>query len=221
MKTVLCYGDSNTWGAVPMASWDDRRRYAPAERWTGVMQAALGPDWQVIAEGLPGRTSAIEDPVEGAHLSGLTHFRPCLESHRPIDLIVLMLGTNDFKRRLGLEAEDVAIGIGRLFEELRVLGRFGDKRPPVVLISPPPIEAVGIFETMYAGAGAKSKQLAPLLKSLAAANGALFLDAGQIIASSPIDGIHLGAAAHAALGSAAARAAAQAMALFVSQPTAD
>jgi lysophospholipase L1-like esterase len=213
MKTVLCYGDSNTWGAVPMASWDDRRRYAPAERWTGVMQAELGLDWQVIAEGLPGRTSAIEDPVEGAHLSGLAHFRPCLESHRPIDLLVLMLGTNDFKRRLNLEAEDVAIGIGRLFEELRVLDRFGDQRPPVVLISPPPIEVVGIFVTMYAGAGAKSRALAPWLQTLAAANGALFLDAGEIIASSPIDGIHLDAAAHAVLGRAAAGVVAQAMAV--------
>jgi lysophospholipase L1-like esterase len=213
MKTVLCYGDSNTWGAVPMANWEDRRLYAPAERWTGVMQAELGLDWQVIAEGLPGRTSAIEDPVEGAHLSGLAHFRPCLESHRPIDLLVLMLGTNDFKRRLNLEAEDVAIGIGRLFEELRVLDRFGDQRPPVVLIAPPPIEVVGIFETMYAGAGAKSRALAPWLQTLAAANGALFLDAGEIIASSPIDGIHLDAAAHAALGRAAAGVAAQAMAV--------
>jgi lysophospholipase L1-like esterase len=212
MKTVLCYGDSNTWGAVPMANWDDARRYAPAERWTGVMQAELGPGFQVIAEGLPGRTTAIEDPVEGAHLSGLPHFRPCLESHRPLDLVVMMLGTNDFKRRLGLEAEDVAIGVRRLLEELRVLDRFGEPRPPVVLICPPPVEVAGIFVTMYAGAAVKSRKLAPLLKSLAAANGALFLDAGEIIAASPIDGIHLDAAAHAALGRAAAAAVRQATA---------
>jgi lysophospholipase L1-like esterase len=207
MKTVLCYGDSNTWGAVPMASWDDARRYTLAERWTGVMQAQLGSGFQVIAEGLPGRTTAIEDPVEGAHLSGLAHFRPCLESHRPLDLVVIMLGTNDFKRRLGLEAEDVAIGVRRLLQALCVLDRFGDKRPPVVLICPPPIEVTGIFVTMYAGAEAKSRGLAPLLKALAADHGAHFLDAGAIIASSPIDGIHLDAGAHAALGRAAAQAA--------------
>ena len=212
MKTILCYGDSNTWGAVPMASWDDARRYAPAERWTGVMQAELGAGYHVIAEGLPGRTTAIEDPVEGAHLSGLAHFRPCLESHRPLDLVVLMLGTNDFKRRLGLEAEDVAIGVRRLFEELHVLDRFGDERPPVLLICPPPIEVAGIFVTMYAGADAKSRALAPLLRSLTVDHGAHFLDAGAIIASSPVDGIHLDAAAHVALGKAAARAAAQATA---------
>jgi lysophospholipase L1-like esterase len=204
MKTVLCYGDSNTWGAIPMGGWEDRRRYGPRERWTGVMQAELGPDWQVIAEGLPGRTSALEDPVEGAHLSGLSHFRPCLESHRPIDLVVLMLGTNDLKRRLGLEAEDVALGIDKLFDELRRLERFGDRRPQVVLVCPPPIRVVGIFTTMYAGAERKSKELAPLLKTLAAANRAAFLDAGEIIASSPVDGIHLDPAAHAHLGRAVA-----------------
>jgi lysophospholipase L1-like esterase len=211
MKTVLCYGDSNTWGAVPMASWSDARRYGPAERWTGVMEAELGAGYHVIAEGLPGRTTAIEDPVEGAHLSGLAHFRPCLESHRPLDLVVLMLGTNDFKRRLGLEAEDVAIGVRRLFEELSVLDRFGDKRPPVVLICPPPIAVAGIFVTMYAGAEAKSRALASLLKPLAADYGAHFLDAGAITASSPIDGIHLDAPAHAALGRAAAGAVRQAI----------
>ena len=187
-----------------MVSWDDARRYAPAERWSGIMQAELGAGYHVVAEGLPGRTTAIADPVEGAHLSGLAHFRPCLESHRPLDSVVIMLGTNDFKRRLGLEAEDVAIGFRRLFEELHVLDRFGDKRPPVVLICPPPIAVVGIFVTMYAGADTKSRALAPLLKALAAEHGAHFLDAGATIASSPIDGIHLDAAAHAALGRAAA-----------------
>lgn len=100
MKTALCYGDSNTWGCVPMGSLSDDARHEEARRWPNVMQKALGADWRAIAEGLPGRTTVHDDPVEGGHLSGLAYLRPCLESHRPLDVVLLMLGTNDFKTAL-------------------------------------------------------------------------------------------------------------------------
>ncbi|MGN6099907.1 MAG: SGNH/GDSL hydrolase family protein [Devosia sp.] len=203
MRTVLCYGDSNTWGAVPMTRWDDQPRYDPETRWTGVLQRELGPDWQVVAEGLPARTTVLDDPVDGPHLSGLRYLRPCLESHRPIDVLVLMLGTNDFKRRFGMEAEDVAFGIERLLREV-TFALPAPQTPRVVLVCPPPIVVTGIFTTMYEGADRKFGPLPALLAELARARGTGFLDAGAIIRSSPVDGIHWEAAAHGAMGRAVA-----------------
>ena len=140
-------------------------------------------------------------------MSGLAILRPCLESHRPLDLVVLMLWTNDFKRRFSLEAEDVALGVKRLAREISGLDVFGGKSAQMLIVCPPPIEVVGPLAEMFAGADAKSRRLAPLLRAFAAECGAGFLDAGQIIRSSPIDGIHLNADAHAALGRAVAAAA--------------
>lgn len=205
MPTILCFGDSNTWGAVPMTSWTDRRRFGPADRWTGVMQARLGPAWNVVAEGLPGRTTVLDDPVDGAYLSGLRAIRACLESHRPLDHVVLMLGTNDLKRRFGVEAEEVAAGIDRLLWEVRHLECLDGVAPRVLLVSPVPVTATGIFTQMFAGAERKSRDLAPLLRQLAADRDVDFLDAGEVAATSPIDGIHLEAASHRVLGEAVAR----------------
>ena len=89
MKTVLCYGDSNTWGAATVARPDGR--YAPHERWPGVLSSRLGSGWLVIEEGLPGRTTVSDDPVEGLDRNGRTYLTPCLLSHRPLDLVVVML----------------------------------------------------------------------------------------------------------------------------------
>ena len=82
MNTVLCYGDSNTWGYAPAT----RRRYAPDVRWTGVLADRLGGGYRVIEEGLNGRTTRWDDPIELGR-NGLTYLRPCVESHNPIDLM--------------------------------------------------------------------------------------------------------------------------------------
>jgi lysophospholipase L1-like esterase len=123
---------------------------------------------------------------------------------RPLDLVVLMLGTNDFKRRFSLEAEDVALGVERLAQDMRGLDVFVGERPRILIICPPPIEVAGPFTTMFAGADVRSRRLAPLLRDVAAACGAAYLDAGEIICSSPVDGIHLDADAHVKLGRAVA-----------------
>jgi lysophospholipase L1-like esterase len=207
MKTALCYGDSNTWGAVPMSSWSDSARHALSQRWPNAMQQALGADWRVVEEGLPGRTTVHNDPVEGGQKSGLAYLRPCLESHRPLDLLVLMLGTNDFKRRFSLEAEDVVRGVEQLLLEAIRLDVFGGKAPTIFVVCPPPIDVVGIFATMFEGADRKSRQLAAPLEELARTCGAGFLDAAAVTRSSPVDGIHLDAEAQIALGRAVAAAA--------------
>ena len=111
MYEILCFGDSNTWGYNPAT----RERFPRDVRWTGVLQAALGKDFHVIEEGLNGRTTVWEDPVEGDKV-GKRHLAPCLESQAPLDLVVLMLGTNDTKQRYSAPPTDIARGIGVLLD---------------------------------------------------------------------------------------------------------
>ena len=85
MRRILCYGDSNTFGTGPMASLADDPIHPKSVRWAGVMAAELGEGWDVIVEGLPGRTSALDDVIDGAYLNGRRSLKPTLMSHRPMD----------------------------------------------------------------------------------------------------------------------------------------
>ncbi|MEM9843590.1 MAG: GDSL-type esterase/lipase family protein, partial [Pseudomonadota bacterium] len=110
MPRVLLYGDSNTFGTAPMEAPGSEAVHARGVRWGDGLAQALGTDWDVVIEGLPGRTTVYDDPVEGAFRNGLTILPAILHSHKPIDLLVICLGTNDQKKRFGLVAEDVAEG---------------------------------------------------------------------------------------------------------------
>ena len=207
MKTILCYGDSNTFGTATRPGDDER--YALNERWPGVLQSELGAAWHVIAEGLPGRTTVHPDPIEGRWLDGAAYLHPCLRSHRPLDAVAIMLGTNDLKQRFGVGAGDIAAGIGTLLAIVQKseAGPQGGI-PKMLVICPPPIldryGDVVEFVEMFAGGREKSLRLAPLYETVARENGAAFLDAGGVIESSPFDGIHLDLDAQAALGRAVA-----------------
>jgi len=120
MTIVLCFGDSNTHGSVPMLHRDDMRRFEPEERWPGVLRKELGAGFSVIEEGLPGRTTLHDDPIEGVYKNGLRYLCACLESHRPIDIITLMLGTNDLKSRFAVQPLDIAESIGVLLDTIVV-----------------------------------------------------------------------------------------------------
>src|SRR3990170_7186772 len=120
MRAVLCYGDSNTFGTATVERPDGR--YAPDERWPGVLKAALGPDWLVIEEGLGGRTTVSDDPVEGVDKNGRTYLYPCLMSHRPLDVVVVMLGTNDLKARFNASAWYIAESVGALVKIVKTAG---------------------------------------------------------------------------------------------------
>jgi lysophospholipase L1-like esterase len=205
VKSVLCYGDSNTWGTATMPRPDGR--YAPGERWPGVLGTDLGSDWLVIEEGLPGRTTVSDDPIEGAEKNGLTYLLPCLNSHKPLDVIVVMLGTNDLKARFGKSAWEIAAGVGRLIDVIRAapaIGR-GGRDPAVVLVCPPPmLDRLPGHEEMFAGGASKSREMAVHYRRLAEMRSTAFLDAGSVVRSSVVDGFHLDPEAHLALGHAIA-----------------
>ncbi len=162
-------------------------------------------DWQVIEEGLPGRTTVHPDPIEGAHKNGLAVLPAILETHRPVDCVLLMLGTNDLKARFSVTPLDIALAVENL---LRTVGQSsagpGGGSPATLLIAPPPIRETGWLAGMFLGGEAKSRQLATHYAEVAARNGTGFLDAGLIIAPDPDEGIHLEAVAHEKLGRAVA-----------------
>ena len=207
IRTVLCFGDSNTHGTIAMETPTDRRRHVKAERWPSVMAMHLGPDWDVIAEGHPGRTSVFDDPIEGAHKNGLRALLTLLESHRPVDLVILMLGTNDLKARFNLSANDIALGIQRLVVDILRSGTGpGEQAPRVLLAAPVIATETGIFVDIFAGAAEKSRALPEKLKTVAAQQQVGFLDLNEVAKVDPVDGIHLDATAQGAIGHAMARA---------------
>lgn len=210
-RTVLCFGDSNTHGTRALRHLGDKRRFAPDIRWPGVMGRALGPGWQVIEEGHPGRTTTHDDPVEGAHKNGLTVLPALLETHRPLDMVVLMLGTNDLKARFGVPAFDIARSTARMAQ--LILGSDSGPQgnaPAVILVAPVAIEETGLLAEMFRGGAATSRGIARHLSEQAAALGVPFLDASTLAAVDPTDGIHLTQDGHTALGTAIANLVARA-----------
>ena len=199
--TILCYGDSNTFGTMPMTSLSDAGRYDHAHRWPSVMAAALGPRAEVIAEGLPGRTTLHDDPIEGAHRNGLSVLPAILESHRPLDLVIVMLGSNDLKHRFSVTAADIAASVGRLATTIRASGCGpGGAAPQVLLICPPPILEVGDLADMFSGGAARSLGLAQAFAQMTARLSLPMLDAGEHIHASPLDGIHFAPQSQITLG---------------------
>ena len=197
MHEILCFGDSNTWGYDP----GTKGRFPNDVRWTGVLQAVLGGKYRVIEEGLNGRTTVWEDPVEGDKV-GKRHLTPCLESQAPLDL---MLGTNDTKKRYSAPPVDITAGVGVLLDIIShsTAGRDG-QAPPVLVMAPAPLTKLTEFSQLFDGGVEKSRALAPLYAELAKARGCGFFDVGKVISCSDLDGVHFDAAAHRAIGNAVA-----------------
>lgn len=205
MPTVLTFGDSNTHGTPPIIDRSIYARFGADVRWPVLMARGLG--WDLVEEGLPGRTAQFNDPIMGAHMNGQAGLRIALESHGPIDLLVIMLGTNDVKARFCATPQAVMGGIASLLDIAQGVDmqtRHGGFQ--VLLICPPPVVEVGPIKAEFYGGAARSQALPPLCAALAAARGCGFLDAGQVIAVSPLDGVHFDAAAHGLLAAAVAGA---------------
>ncbi|WP_454746037.1 SGNH/GDSL hydrolase family protein [Ciceribacter selenitireducens] len=199
MKTVLCYGDSLTWGYDPLTVG----RHPHGDRWPSVLGAALGPEVNVIAEGLNGRTTAYDDHLADCERNGVKLLPSVLESHKPLDLVILLLGTNDMKRGIAGTAIGATKGIDRLVKLIRHHDwGFGFEVPEILIVSPPAIcETSNVhFAAMFRGALEESAMLASFYRDLADETGCGFFDAGSVSQTSPLDGIHLDADNTRAIG---------------------
>jgi lysophospholipase L1-like esterase len=208
MKTILCYGDSNTWGFNPRT----QGRYDHKTRWpmklASILNEGAPPDdplWWVVEEGQNGRTSCREDPVEGDR-NGLRQLLPILESHKPLDVVAVMLGTNDLKPRFSPSPFDIARGVQRVVNAIQDSKTGpGNGSPRILMICPPPTAESPVFKHVFGDSSvAMSKKLPPLYRVMAAESKVHFLDAGKHIKSSEADGIHLDPEAHFQLAEAVA-----------------
>jgi CubicO group peptidase (beta-lactamase class C family)/lysophospholipase L1-like esterase len=214
VRRVLVFGDSNTWGWVPVERGIPTTRYPADVRWPGVAQAALGDGFEIIEEGLSGRTTDLFDAdptvreLSGAGLDGSAYLPAAVASHLPLDLVVIMLGTNDLKAKFDRSPEAIALGVRGLIERVRRIDRGAWTEypaPRVLVLAPPPLVLTDRFPAaILAGGVEKSRALGPQLAAVAADAGAAFLDAGAITQADGVDGIHLSAAAHRKIGLAVA-----------------
>lgn len=204
-KHILCFGDSNTHGycADPSDCADGGIRFNESERWTCLLQEKLGEDYLVTEEGLSGRTTCFDDPIHEG-LNGLDYIYPCLKSHEFIDLLVIMLGTNDTKDRFGASAACIGIGMSRLVKKAIATECWGNKKPNILVIAPPHIgegmNESAVADTMGTGCVKKSRELAGYYKEQCALIGCHFLDARELGCEfNNIDCMHLTKKGHAAL----------------------
>jgi lysophospholipase L1-like esterase len=198
MKNILCYGDSNTHGARPI-DFDildvdfipSTYRYPPEKRWTTILQNELGEDYNIIVEGLNGRNTVFDDPVEGIHKNGSTYLLPCLESHAPLDLVIVALGTNDLKNRFSVTAFEIALGIGTLIDIIQKSGCGPEgKCPEILIVCPPPLGKLSYLSEILIGAREKSRELDKNFKKVANLNNCYYFNLGGLVKTSSKDGVH-------------------------------
>lgn len=196
-KTIVCFGDSNTHGY----NSSNMGRFSHKERWTCLLQEMLGENYLIREEGLSGRTTSFDDPLfEG--LNGFAYIHACMLTHEPLDLLIIMLGTNDVKDRFSATPGNIAKGLERLVTKAIHTPEAWRGEPNILIIAPPPIEE-GYYETeigpeMGKDCMEKSKALAPLFEQVADRLHCHFLDAASVpgVGMYPYDHMHLSLDAH-------------------------
>ena len=210
MAVIVAYGNSNTWGYDPAIG----ARFAPDVRWTGIMQRALGPAHKVIEEGLNGRTTVHDDPIE-PHRNGLTYLTPCLLSHAPLDLVIISLGCNDLKHRFWLTPGDIALGAERLALTAKSLGVGPNGAPP--RDHPRRAAAGGGADRLRRHVRGRAREIARARRALPRgrqnATASALSTPARISGARRLDGIHYEADQHAILGRAMAAAVRQRLGL--------
>jgi lysophospholipase L1-like esterase len=198
VKTIVCFGDSNTHGYISKGYG----RFTEKERWTCLLQEYLGDGYAIKEEGLSGRTTVFEDPIEEG-LNALPYMYPCLMSHEPVDLLIIMLGSNDVKQRYAASPQNIAGGMERLIKKAKnTKEAFRDGKPNILLMVPPAMEEG--YGTIYVNGedGAlciqKSRALAALYEGVAKRQECHFLDAGAVegVTMNKIDFMHISLDGH-------------------------
>ncbi len=197
---ILCYGDSNTWGYI---SGSNHQRHSKEERWPGALQAMLGDKYEIIEEGLNSRTLiSVDERRDREGRSGAEYLLPCLDSHDPIDLVIIMLGTNELKTEFYRNPKE----IGEIFEEYfvkKILSRKSVCRntyPKLLIIAPPVITKEG---PNFIGGIAKSEKLNEIYQDIAMRNDCYFV--GNEEWKTGEDGIHLSRDSHRIIASIVSR----------------
>lgn len=204
MKNILCFGDSNTWGYIPGTA----ARYEPNVRWTGVMQSELGADYRVLEDSLNARTSVYEDPWSPWRL-GKDALPVALVAQKPLDLLVLMIGTNDLKfvdAYAAAKGAETLIDIAEMVQARKESSLVFPNGLKVLLVSPILLDPCVIndpFGTLRNGAE-ESTRFAYYYRHVAESKGVYFFDAASVAKPSKIDGVHMEPESHQALGRALA-----------------
>ncbi len=202
MYNILCYGDSNTWGHNPA----DCSRFDENTRWTMLLRRKLGGDFYLIEEGLCGRCACHEDWCMPGRNAAAT-ITPVIEAHMPLDLVVLMIGTNDLRPEYSFGAEDIARAVENLIKKIFGAFIFTNIEPPKILLVSPIQVSESVMNGMFAesfgmSAVEKSKRLSVPMRDLAYRYGLYFMDAAEYAKASALDGVHMDADSHAALAEA-------------------
>lgn len=204
MKRILCFGDSNTWGYIPLSELE---RFPEDVRWTGILQAELGEGYRVIEEAQNGRTTVFDDPYETICKNGAKHLPVVLESHKPLDLVVIMLGTNDLKTHLGQTAHTIAGGAGVLVQQV-LSSEAGPNlgAPKALLISPAEVaNAQCPFGHKFDNTHQTSMGFAEAYLEIAETLDVPFLNAAEHVTVPDTDCIHFDKEGHSKLGRAVAK----------------
>ena len=200
MKTILAYGDSLTFGHDA----ETGGRHAYENRWPSALEAGLGGKARVIAEGLGGRTTVFDDFSAAADRNGARLLPTLLDTHKPLDLVILFLGTNDLKPYINGTASGAAMGVKRLIEIVKTHPFGVHPTPKVIVVSPPLTVATdhADLKPMFRLGAEEAPAFAEHYARIARDTGAGFFDAAKVAVATPLDGVHLDAANTRAIGAA-------------------
>lgn len=199
VRTILCFGDSNTYGYIPGSGG----RYEAGQRWPRRLEMLLGEGHEVLEEGLNGRTIAFTDNIE-PYRCGSDHILPCILSHAPVDLLIVMLGTNDTKDRYHVKAEEIGYGLEELILKVLSCRQLQDRPPQILILSPVPLGSMDGCIEFSEASRQKSLRLPAVYAQTAKDLGCHFFEAGSVVPQPGCDNIHLAPEAHDALARALA-----------------
>lgn len=199
MKRVVCFGDSNTWGYIPMSGG----RYPEEVRYPGVLAKRLGEGYRVVEEGLCGRTTAFADLLRPQR-AAVEHLIPVIISQLPMDYIIIMLGTNDTNSRFMATADDIGRGLENVIYGIQDIFKQRNNEGTIIVASPVPVKITpgGFFFNREVEE--KSEALGEVFERIAALHGCEFIDLAKVTRAVGADGVHLSPEAHLAIGNALA-----------------